>query len=75
MNMLRHDGVPVNLKPDWEGQGFTACGKTLGFVSGYRFSDTVSSSKSDAPLGAGHRISSFSASCLAVPQTAIQNGL
>src|SRR6266853_4187930 len=27
----------------------------LGFVSGYRFSDTVNSSKSDAPLGAGHR--------------------
>src|SRR6267378_2132637 len=25
------------------------------FVSGYRFSDTINSSKSDAPLGAGHR--------------------
>jgi hypothetical protein len=27
-----------------------------GFVSGYRFSDTASSSKSDAPLGAGRRL-------------------
>jgi hypothetical protein len=29
--------------------------KNSGFVSGYRFSDTVSSSKSDAPLGAERR--------------------
>jgi hypothetical protein len=28
--------------------------KNSGFVSGYRFSDTASSSESDAPLGAGH---------------------
>jgi cytochrome c6 len=27
-----------------------------GFVSGHRFSDAISSSKSAAPLGAGHRI-------------------
>src|SRR6267143_2696311 len=32
------------------------------FVSGYRFSDTVSSSKSDAPLGA-YRHSTLSAAC------------
>jgi hypothetical protein len=31
------------------------------FVSGHRFSDAVSSSKSEAPLGAGHRKPSFSA--------------
>src|SRR5208282_294924 len=29
--------------------------KNSGFVSGYRFSDTVSPTRSDAPLGAGHR--------------------
>jgi hypothetical protein len=39
--------------------------KNSRFVSGYRFSDTASRSKSDAPSGAGHRNSSFSASCLA----------
>jgi len=37
----------------------------LGFVSGYRFSDTASRSKSIAPLGAGSRISTFSAKCSA----------
>ena len=37
----------------------------LGFVSGYRFSDTASRLKSDAPLGAEPRKSSFSASCKA----------
>jgi hypothetical protein len=35
------------------------------FVSGYRFSNTVSPAKSDAPLGAGRRNSTFSANCLA----------
>ncbi|HTE83652.1 MAG TPA: hypothetical protein VK821_02895 [Dehalococcoidia bacterium] len=35
------------------------------FVSGHRFSDAVSSSKSEAPLGAGHRKPSFSANSLA----------
>ncbi|SPE45766.1 conserved exported hypothetical protein [Candidatus Sulfotelmatobacter sp. SbA7] len=33
----------------------------LRFVSGYRFSDTASSGKLDAPLGAGRRPSTFSA--------------
>jgi hypothetical protein len=37
----------------------------LGFVSGYRFSDTASAAKSIAPLGAGWRIPTFSANCLA----------
>ncbi len=37
----------------------------LGFVSGYRFSDTASRSKSIAPLGAGARIPTFSANCSA----------
>src|SRR5208283_2182777 len=37
--------------------------KNWRFVSEYRFSDTVSPSRSDAPLGAGHRISSFSENC------------
>src|SRR5229473_4607858 len=36
--------------------------KSSRFVSGYRFSDTVSSSKSDAPLGA-YRHSTLSAAC------------
>src|SRR5208282_1123419 len=35
--------------------------KNSGFVSGYRFSDTASASKSVAPLGAGSRVSTFSA--------------
>src|SRR3977135_2120123 len=54
-----------------EGHGFTGCEKIVSyqgivsFVSGYRFSDTVSPSKSNAPLGAGHRHSLFSASSLA----------
>jgi hypothetical protein len=39
------------------------------FVSGYRFSDTESPSKSDAPLGAEHRIPTFSALCLAAEAT------
>jgi hypothetical protein len=39
----------------------------LRFVSGYRFSDTVISSKSEAPLGAGRRTATFSAACLAMP--------
>ncbi|MGB7926726.1 MAG: hypothetical protein WCF61_01145, partial [Terriglobales bacterium] len=41
----------------------------LGFVSGYRFSDTASRLKSDAPLGAGHRNSTFSANSLAAEVT------
>src|ERR1019366_646601 len=36
--------------------------KNSGFVSRYRFIDTANPSKSDAPLGAGHRESTFSAS-------------
>jgi len=36
-------------------------GKKIGFVSGHRFSDAVSSSKSDAPLGAAARKSISSA--------------
>ncbi len=36
-------------------------GEKIGFVSGYRFSDTVSSLKSDAPLGAAARKSISSA--------------
>jgi hypothetical protein len=52
---------------DREGTVFSGCGETrfririwnsyqgIGFVSGYRFSDTVSSSVSDAPLGAAVR--------------------
>jgi hypothetical protein len=40
--------------------------KNSRFVSGHRFSDAVNASKSDAPLGAGHRKLSFSANCLAV---------
>jgi hypothetical protein len=39
--------------------------KKSGFVSGYRFSDTVSPSKSDAPLGATQRQFTFSAACSA----------
>jgi hypothetical protein len=39
----------------------------LRFVSGYRFSDTVSSSKSDTPLGAGHRTPTSSAASEAIP--------
>jgi hypothetical protein len=39
--------------------------ENLGFVSGYRFSDTVSRSKSDAPLGAGSEQMTFSAVCFA----------
>jgi hypothetical protein len=39
--------------------------KNSGFVSGHRFSDAVNASKSDVPLGARHRKSSFSANCLA----------
>src|ERR1019366_8884811 len=39
--------------------------KNSGFVSGYRFSDTASSSETDAPLGAGHRHLTFSAASLA----------
>jgi hypothetical protein len=42
--------------------------KKSGFVSGYRFSDTVSPSKSDAPLGAGQGKFTFSAASSAVPQ-------
>src|SRR4029077_1082443 len=42
--------------------------KNNSFVSGYRFSDTVSPSKSNAPLGAGHRQSTFSAASSAMPQ-------
>jgi hypothetical protein len=38
--------------------------KKSGFVSGYRFSDTVSPSKSDAPLGARQRQFTFSAASL-----------
>jgi len=37
----------------------------LGFVSGYRFSDTASAWNSMAPLGAGHAKVAFSATCLA----------
>ncbi|MGB0049988.1 MAG: hypothetical protein WBP70_21245, partial [Terriglobales bacterium] len=37
----------------------------LSFVSGYRFSDAARRLKSDAPLGAEQRKSSFSANCLA----------
>jgi RNA polymerase sigma-70 factor (ECF subfamily) len=37
--------------------------KNSRFVSGYRFSDTASRLKSDAPLGAGHWNSTFSANC------------
>jgi hypothetical protein len=33
--------------------------KNSGFVSGHRFSDAVTASESDAPLGAGHRKSEF----------------
>src|SRR5271157_68774 len=39
--------------------------KNSGFVSGYRFSDDVNFLKSDAPLGAGHRKSNFSAASFA----------
>jgi hypothetical protein len=42
--------------------------KKSGFVSGYRFSDTVSPSKSDAPLGAGQGKFTFSAASSGVPQ-------
>jgi len=35
------------------------------FVSGYRFSDTASLSKSDAPLGAERAKKTFSANCSA----------
>jgi regulator of replication initiation timing len=45
--------------------------KTRSFVSGCRFSDTISFSKSDAPLGAGRRWPSFSASCLVVERTCL----
>ena len=41
----------------------------LSFVSGYRFSDTASRLKSDAPSGAGHRNSTFSANSLAAEVT------
>jgi hypothetical protein len=56
----------------WVAQRFTAAVTALfssasfnrlrdnsGFVSGYRFSDTVSPSELDAPLGAGQRESTF----------------
>jgi len=36
----------------WVGHALHSCGKTPVSVSGYRFSDTVSHLKSDAPLGA-----------------------
>jgi len=39
--------------------------KNSRFVSGYRFSDTASRLKSDAPLGAGHWNSTFSPICSA----------
>jgi hypothetical protein len=51
---------------DREGQGFlgllgnAASYRDMGFVSGYRFSDTVSSSVSDAPLGVAARQVLFS---------------
>jgi hypothetical protein len=43
----------------------------LGFVSGYRFSDTASPSKSIAPLGADRRISSFPANCKAADENKV----
>ena len=55
----------ISLCPVLSG-GFTACGKTQVFVSGYRFSDTASSSESDAPLGAGRRHLTFSVASLHV---------
>ena len=45
-----------------KGQRLYSLRKCSGFVSGYRFSDTVSPSKSDAPLGAEEAKSTFSAS-------------
>ena len=46
--------------------------KNSGFVSGYRFSDTVSRLKSDAPLGAEAAKSTFSATPSAAPLRAIE---
>src|ERR1700687_1484072 len=43
--------IALAIPVSYRGIAFTV----IGFVSGYRFSDTVSFSKSDAPLGAGHR--------------------
>jgi hypothetical protein len=48
------------LSSCFEGAGFEGARlysllKNSSFVSGYRFSDTASPSKSDTPLGAGHR--------------------
>ena len=61
---------PQGLKPaSLAGSGARAeqaAGKVR-FVSGYRFSDTVSASKSNAPLGAGHRTPTSSATSEAVP--------
>ena len=47
--------------------------KNSGFVSGYRFSDTVSHLKSDAPLGAEAAKSTFSAASSAVPIRTFRN--
>jgi hypothetical protein len=52
----------------FERAGLHSLRKNSGFVSGYRFSDNVSPSKSDAPLGAETAKSIFSATSSAVSQ-------
>jgi hypothetical protein len=46
----------------------------LSFVSGHRFSDTVSASEPKAPLGAVRQSTSFSAFCSAAPQLGFGKG-
>ncbi|MGA9413722.1 MAG: hypothetical protein WBV60_03470, partial [Terriglobales bacterium] len=55
-----------NVFPSSCPKGVNSFAEKLSFVSGYRFSDTASRLKSDAPLGAGRRKSGSSAN----PKTA-----